>query len=114
MNLSVRFILAFIIFMITGILALSPHVLISQLFTPPEYQISHDLNQILGFIIRILTIIGAALIYYLSKAFWQKLKFPYRQVLFSLLIMGLTEQLLRPPIMSILVGVSWLHQILLT
>ena len=77
MNLKARPILAIVIFIVTGILAVSPHVLISQHFFPPAYQINHDLNQTLGFVIRILTIIGAALIYYLSIEYWQNLKFPF-------------------------------------
>ena len=90
---------------LTSILALSTHALILLEFTAPVLNISPELNYIMGIVLRFLIVTGAILIYFLSRTFWDKLKPCNRVILFTILIMGLTEQLLRTPIMEIVTGV---------
>lgn len=105
-------ILMSILIVLTAIVALSSHVLIIQYFNPPVINIGFKLNQMIGFIIRGATVFGAMLIYLFSKKTWEKLSPFYKVILFAILIMALTEQLLRSPLMEIVAGVPWAYQML--
>lgn len=99
---------------LTSILALSAHALILGHFSPPVINIDPKLNTVIGLVIRFATVIGAILIYLLSKKYWENMQPFYRIILFAVLIMALTEQLFRSPIMNIGVGVPWAYQVLST
>ncbi|MHB1946939.1 MAG: hypothetical protein ACYCQI_02350 [Gammaproteobacteria bacterium] len=103
-----------IMIVLTGAVAISTHVLILQYFQPPAITISLYLNQMIGFIIRFAVVIGAMLIYFLSKEHWGNIRPFYRIILFAILIMALTEQLFRSPIMEIVAGTPWAYEILET
>lgn len=99
---------------LTSIIALSAHTLILHYFNPPVIIIDPKLNQMIGFVIRFAMVIGAILIFLLSKETWKSIKPFYRVILFSVLIMALTEQLFRSPMMEIVAGVPWAYQALST
>jgi hypothetical protein len=99
---------------LTSIIALSAHALILHYFNPPVINIDPELNQVIGFIIRFAMVIGAILIYLLSKETWKNIKPFYSVILFAVLIMALTEQLFRSPMMEIVAGVPWAYQALST
>lgn len=99
---------------LTSILALSTHALILQYFNAPIINISPKLNQLIGFVIRFATVIGVAIIYFLSREYWNKIKPFYRVILFALLAMALTESLFRSVVMNIVVGAPWAYQVLST
>lgn len=99
---------------ITSLLALSAHALIIQYFKAPRLNIDPSFNQPIGFIIRFLTVLSSFFIYLLSKSYWEKIKPFYRALLFFLLIMVLTEQLFRSPIMNIIVGTPLPYQLIST
>lgn len=99
---------------LTSIVALSTHVLILQNFNPPVIKLMPKFNLIIGFIIRFATILGIMFIYLLSKKYWEHIRPFYRVTLFAILIMALTEQFLRSPIMEIMAGVPWGYQLLTT
>jgi hypothetical protein len=101
-----------ILVVLTSILALSAHALIVQYFHAPLVHIESQFNQLIGFVIRFATVVGAMIIYLLSREYWEKMKSSYRVLLFALLTMALTEQLFRSPIMGIVVGVPWEYQLL--
>jgi len=106
-------ILVAILIVLTGATALSVHLLFVQYFTPPVINIDPKLNEMMGFIIRFATVIGAVLIYHLSKNYWIRLHPFHSVILFAILMMGLTEQLFRAPLMeSIVGGTPWVYQIL--
>jgi hypothetical protein len=98
---------------LTGALALSAHVIILNYFTPPVIKINPYFKYV-GFIIRFATVATAIFIYLCSKEYWAGVKLPYRVILFAMLILALTEQLFRAPMMAIVVGVPWVYQVLLT
>ena len=110
-NYSVVLIISIIL---TSIIALSAHALILHYFNPPVININPKLNQIIGFVIRFAMVIGAIFIFLLSKETWKSIKPFYRVILFAILIMALTEQLFRSPMMEIVAGVPWAYQALST
>ncbi len=97
---------------LVGIISVSVHILILQYFQAPELKIGPYLNQLCGLGIRFCTVLGSIFIYLLSKKHWEKIKLPHRVILFAILIMALTESLLRSSMMQIIVGTPWEFQIL--
>lgn len=96
---------------ITSIISVSAHALILQFFQPPQLNIPPYLNLIIGFSIRFGMIIAAMFIYACSRNYWTTIHPVLRVVLFAALLMALTEQLFRDPIMQIIVGNPWKYQI---
>lgn len=99
---------------LTSVIALSAHALILQYFNAPMLNISSELNQISSFVIRFATVIGAGIIYFLSREYWNKITPFYRVILFALLLMAMTESLFRSVVMNIVVGAPWAYQVLST
>jgi len=99
---------------LTSTIALSAHALILHYFHAPAVNINPKLNEIIGFIIRFATVIGTMIIYLSSRKHWESVNPFYRVLLFAILIMALTEQFLRSPIMEIVAGVPWEYQLLST
>lgn len=96
----------------TSIISLSAHALILHYFNPPMINIDLKLNQVIGFVIKFAMVISAIIIFLLSKETWNNIKPFSRVILFAVLIMALTEQLFRSPMMEIVAGVPWAYQIL--
>src|SRR5438045_4139557 len=84
---------------LTGALALSVHVFI-QYFHSPVFSIDPKFNPIIDFTIEFATIIGAIIIYLLSREYWDHIKIFYRVISFAILLMALTQKLLRTLIMD--------------
>lgn len=99
---------------LTSAIALSAHALILHYFHAPAMNINPKLNELIGFIIRFATVIGTIMIYLLSRKHWESINPFYSVILFATLIMALTEQFLRSPIMEIVAGVPWEYQMLST
>src|ERR1700722_4064339 len=97
---------------LTGIISVSAHVFIFQHSSPPELNINPLLNQECGYAIHCCTVIASLVIYFLSKEYWERITPLRRTILFGILIMALTESLFRTSMMNIIVGNSWLYQIL--
>ena len=93
--------------LLTAVISVSTHVFIIQYFQPPEFKINAQADQIIGYTIRWCTVVGAMFIFIGSIKYWEKLKLFYRIILFALLIMALTEQLLRSFIMQVVIGYPW-------
>jgi len=110
-NYSVVLIISIIL---TSIIALSAHALILLYFNPPVVNINPKYNQVIGLVIKFAMVIGSILIYFLSKDTWKNIKPFYSVILFAVLIMALTEQLFRSPMMEIVTGVPWAYQALST
>src|SRR5689334_16685779 len=103
-------VLLVILIMLTAMISLSIHVYISQNFQPPEFQLKTTTHfiQFIGYLIRWCTVLGALMIFIFSQKTWENIPLFYRVILFALLIMALTEQLLRTTIMDILIGNPWI------
>lgn len=99
---------------LTSVLALSAHALILHYFNAPVFNIDPVFNEVMGFIIQFATVTGSIIIFLLSKKTWRNLKPFYSVILFALLIMALTEQLFRLPIMEVVTGVPRAYQALST
>src|SRR3990167_566894 len=95
----------------TAIISVSAHVLILQYFQPPQLHIPSHFNLIIGLFIRFGMVVAALFIYICSRNYWVKIHPAYRIILFAILLMALTEQLLRDSIMQIIVGTPWKYQI---
>lgn len=103
-NYSLVFIPLLIAF--TGAIALSIHVLLIQYFERPAIiNVNPVFTQIAGFVMKFGTVVGAMLIFRLSKKYWIKISPFFRIILFAILLMTLTEQLIRSPIMDIAIGI---------
>lgn len=57
-------------------------------------------------------VVAPMFIYACSKNYWKSINPVYRIILFTVLLMALTEQLLRSSIMNIIIGIPWEYQIL--
>lgn len=93
--------------LLTAIISVSTHVFIIQYFQPAEFKMNAHADQIIGYIIRWCTVVGAIIIFMGSIQYWGKFKLFYRVILFALLITALTEQLLRSFIMQVVIGYPW-------
>jgi hypothetical protein len=98
----------------TGFISLSIHFVIYQHFHAPDIKINPSFDQIINFAIRFCTVVASVLIYVSSKKHWLDIHPVKRIILFAVLIMALTESLLRGTIMNLIVGNSWQNQFLLT
>ncbi len=58
----------------------------------------------MGYFIRWCTVVGSVIIFIYSRKYWETVGLFYRVILFAVLIMALTEQLLRSSIMAMVVG----------
>jgi len=105
--------LMMVMIFLTGVISLSTHVFIIQNFQAPNFKINTQFELIIAYIIRWCTVIGALIIFIYSKKYWESISLFYRLILFALLIMALTEQLLRFSIMQIVIGYPWKSQGLL-
>lgn len=101
---------------LNGTIAISVHVLLIQYFVPPVFYITPELNDIIGLMVKFFTVAGAILIFELSKIYWTRLHLFIRVILFAILLMALTEQLLRSPLMDIAIGAppayTWLAAVM--
>jgi len=107
-----KYLLIAIMIILTSAIAISTRILILQYFHPPVINIDPEFNQIIGYIIRFATVIGAIVIYLCSREYWEHTRPVYRIILFAILMMALTEQLFRFPIMAMVVDVPWPYQVL--
>ncbi len=109
-----KFLVITIMVLLTGAIALSTHVFIIQYFQPTDFKISPYANQMIGYVIRWCTVVGAMIIFICSKKTWENISLFPRVMLFALLIMALVEQLLRTPLMQVIIGYSWTSQAIST
>jgi hypothetical protein len=97
---------------LTAFISVSIHIVILQFFQAPPLQAYPLVYQYIGYIIRFGTVIATMFIYFCSKEYWLNFSLTLRVILFAMLILALTENLLRNSIMQIIIGIPWLYQLI--
>lgn len=101
---------------VTAFVSLSMHAVILQTFHPPALIDSggHGEEEIIYYLTRFLTVIAIIFIYLKSKQRWVRFNLFLRSFLFALLLVALAENIVRVPLMNILVGNPWPYQLMMS